>query len=69
MIKSGNTTIDPIAVKDLSKDEFYEIVKGKIADDFDSLWIKVCKANGNNIAKKIVEDESSSKLSKSNKKS
>ena len=61
MIKSGNTTINPIAVKDLSKDELYEIVKGRIDEDFNLLWVKICKANGNN--------ESPIKISKSNKKS
>lgn len=48
IIKSGLTTIDTTAVKDLSKDELYAIVKGKIAEDFNELWVKICKANGNN---------------------
>ena len=61
IITSGNTTIDTIAVKDLSKDELYEIVKGRLEDDFNELWVKICKANGN--------DESPNKSSKSVKKS
>lgn len=59
-ITSGHMTIDPIAVKDLSKEELYEICKGTIDHDFDELWIKICKANGN--------DADTGKLSKQGKK-
>lgn len=59
-IISGKMSINPIAVKDLSKEELYEVCKGKISDDFDLVWIKVCKANGN--------DESLGKPSKQGKK-
>lgn len=69
MIKSGNTTIDPIAVKDLSKDELESIVKGRIAEPFCELWVKICKANGNEIEPKKVINESSDKLSPKSKKS
>ena len=61
IITSGNTTIDTAAVKHLSKDELYDILKGRISEDFNELWVKICKANGNN--------ESPIKLSKSSKKS
>jgi len=67
MIKSGKTSIDPMAVKDLSKDELYAIVKGKIDEDFDALWVKICKVNGNNPKGNKVE--SISKPSKQGKKS
>lgn len=60
-IISGKMSIDPIAVKDLSKEELYEVCKGKINDDFELVWSKVCKANGN--------DESIGKPSKQGKKS
>ena len=63
MIKSGNTTIDPMAVKDLSKDELESIVKGRISEPFCELWVKVCKANGNNPEPKKVKNESSNKPS------
>jgi len=46
-IISGKMSINPIAVKDLSKEELYTICKGNIADDFEVVWDKVCKANGN----------------------
>jgi len=46
-IISGKMSINPIAVKDLSKEELYAICKGNIADDFEVVWNKVCKANGN----------------------
>ncbi len=69
MIKSGNTTIDPMAVKDLSKDELEAILKGRIAEPFCELWVKICKENGNNPEPKKVENESSNKLSPKSKKS
>lgn len=67
MIKSGQTTIDPIAVKDLSKDELYEIVKGKIVEPFCELWAKICKENGNNL--ELKNNEGSNKPSFKGKKS
>lgn len=69
MIKSGNTTIDPLAVKDLSKDELHAILKGRIAEPFCELWVRICKANGNEIEPKKVKNESSNKLSSKNKES
>lgn len=67
MIKSGNTTIDPLAVKDLSKDELHAILKGRIAEPFETLWIKICKVNGNEIEPKKVKNESSNKPSEKSK--
>lgn len=69
MIKSGNTTIDANAVKDLTKDELKAIVKGRIAEPFDELWVKVCAVNGNQTEPKKVANESSNKLSPKGKKS
>jgi hypothetical protein len=69
MIKSGNTTLDPMAVKDLSKDKLELILKGRIAEPFCELWVKICKANGNEIESKKVENESSIKPSIKSKKS
>lgn len=47
MIRNGSVTLDPITVKDLKKEELYEIVKGKLDSDFELFWNLVCKSNGN----------------------
>jgi hypothetical protein len=57
---SGTASINIEAVKDLSKDDFFEMVKGKLADDFELVYSEIQK---NNI------DESISKPSKQAKKS
>jgi hypothetical protein len=49
MIKSGAISLEPIAVKDLTKNELYDLVAGKIDIDFEEFWILVCKENGNDI--------------------
>lgn len=69
MIKSGNTTLDPMAVKDLSKDELESLLKGRIAEPFCDLWKRICKANGNDPEPKKVKYESSNEPSAKGKKS
>lgn len=69
MIKSGNTTIDAMAVKDLSKDELEAILKGRIAEPFCDLWKRICKENGNESEPKKLKNESSNKISSKSKES
>lgn len=69
MIKSGNTTLDPMAVKDLSKDELEAILKGRIAEPFYDLWKRICKENGNDPEPKKIKHESSNEPSIKGKKS
>ena len=46
-MKLGNISFKPEALKDLTREEFYELVKGKIDIDKSEAWEMLQKANGN----------------------
>lgn len=46
-MKIGNVSFNPEDIKHLTKEEFFELVKGNIDIDKNELWEKVCAQNGN----------------------
>jgi hypothetical protein len=46
-MKIGNVSFNPEDIKHLTKEEFSELVKGKIDIDINEAWEKVCAINGN----------------------
>lgn len=68
MIQSGTTTINTIALKGLSKEQVKELLKGKLADDFEVIWAKICKVTGGETIVNINNDKANTN-SKQRKKS
>lgn len=46
-MKIGNISFNPEALKDLTREEFYNLVKGNIDIDKSEAWEMLQKANGN----------------------
>lgn len=46
-MKVGKISFNPEDIKHLTKDEFFELVKGNIDIDKNELWQNVCAINGN----------------------
>jgi hypothetical protein len=46
-MKIGNISFNPEALKDLTREEFYNLVKGKIDIDKSEAWEMLQQANGN----------------------
>lgn len=58
MIKSGKVSINPMEWVGKTKEEFFAVVKGKLAHDKEEIWEQVQKA---------IENESIGSISESNK--
>lgn len=66
-MKIGNVSFNPEAFKDYTKEQFFEEYKGKLEIDKEQVWDMIYRAN--KVEPKIVEHESTDRISEPGKKS
>lgn len=67
MITSGTTTINPLALKDYTKEQVRELLKGKLADDFEIIYAKICEVTGGEPIVNIDNDKAPTNSTKRKK--